>query len=276
MKQTNFTLNPKGSGFTLLELLVVISIMGVLASMVLATFPSAQKRARVGTGFKFSDSLRGALQSEMIGYWNLNETSGTTAKDSYFHQLNGTIYNGPTWVQGIMQNGLNFDGVDDYLQINIANSYFKTIHGPSTIELWVKPTSLSGTKRIFSDSCLEWGLYHSGNTIYGIAYSSINGGIIETNTWYHLALVHSHPTGLTNTKIEFYVNGSLKGSSNLTITSQNGYTDSPYYVGSDQCSSGYNFAGIIDEVKIYGSGLTAQQVQQLYAEGALKRGLALK
>ncbi|PIP31805.1 hypothetical protein COX24_01590 [bacterium (Candidatus Gribaldobacteria) CG23_combo_of_CG06-09_8_20_14_all_37_87_8] len=32
------------SGFTLLELLVVISIIGVLASVVLVSFPGAQKK----------------------------------------------------------------------------------------------------------------------------------------------------------------------------------------------------------------------------------------
>jgi len=36
----------KQKGFTLLELLIVISILGILASFVLVVFPSAQKRAR--------------------------------------------------------------------------------------------------------------------------------------------------------------------------------------------------------------------------------------
>jgi len=253
-------------GFTLLELLIVIAIIGLLASVVIVQFPEAQKRARIAQGQGFADTLRGSLQADMLGYWPFDETSGTVAEDLWIDQKNGTV-TGAVWADGIINGALSFDGLDDYVRINFSNIGFQTIHGPSTLELWFKANSLAGQKRIFSDYCMEWGVYHNGSTIYGRAYNTVSGGVIEADTWYHIAVTHTHPTGLTNTVARIYVNGILKGNSTFSITTHNGYTDSPYYVGSDQCYAGYNFNGLVDEVRIYSVALPQTAVQQHYAQG---------
>lgn len=61
-------------GFTLLELLIVIAILGVLATMFIATFPSATRRAR--------DSRR---QSDIRQY--------QTAFEKHANRNNGVYYN---------------------------------------------------------------------------------------------------------------------------------------------------------------------------------------
>ena len=57
----------------------------------------------------------------LVGYWPFNEGSGTTAKDISDYGNHGTLYGSMTdddWVQGVTGTALDFDGVDDYVQIS--------------------------------------------------------------------------------------------------------------------------------------------------------------
>jgi len=205
-----------------------------------------------------------------VGYWKFDEGSGNIAYDSSGNGNHGTLVNGPTWTSGKFGSALSFDGVDDYVRIP-ADLQFQTIHGPSTIELWFKANSLSGTKRIFSDNCFEWGIYHVDSTLYGKAYSTVNGGTISVGQWYHVVLTHEHPTGLTNTIIKIHVNGVLKGQTTWTLTTENGYTDKPYWIGGDGCLPGSEFNGLIDEVRIYNYALTPDEIRLNYNAGYAAR-----
>jgi prepilin-type N-terminal cleavage/methylation domain-containing protein len=269
--------------FTLIELLVVIAIIGLLASMILVSMKGTTGKAKITKGLRFSQSINHALGAYAVGIWNFNDNdTPNTANDRSGYGNHGTI-TGATYTSdtplsvvgsGEGKYALSFNGVNDYVRAP-ANFHFQTIHGPSTLELWFNPSSLSGSKKIFSDNCYEWGIYHSGSTIYGTAYWSVSGGTVSTGNWYHAVVVHEHPAGLTNTKIKFYINGDLKGETTGTITTHNGYTDSPYWIGADECYADNNFHGSIDEVRIYEQALTLGQIQQRYAESAPAHGIVL-
>jgi hypothetical protein len=66
-----------------------------------------------------------------VGYWNLDDATGTTAKDLSGNGNNGTLTNGPTWTtQGKYGGAVSFDGSDDYVEIagnsnlNITNQSY--------------------------------------------------------------------------------------------------------------------------------------------------------
>ena len=67
------------------------------------------------------------LQNGLVGYWRFDEGSGSIAYDYSGNGNNGTLINGPTWVDGILGKALEFDGVNDY--VNIPDSSSLDING---------------------------------------------------------------------------------------------------------------------------------------------------
>ncbi|PIV44871.1 MAG: hypothetical protein COS25_02885, partial [Candidatus Nealsonbacteria bacterium CG02_land_8_20_14_3_00_37_10] len=73
----NMTLNSSNNknqkGFTLAELLVVISILGLLASIVLVVTSGATERARIAKILQWSQSLHSLLGADVVGSWRMDE-----------------------------------------------------------------------------------------------------------------------------------------------------------------------------------------------------------
>ena len=68
-------------------------------------------------------------------WWKLNEASGTTASDSAGSNT-GTVY-GAAWKDNSMDNGLEFDGVDDY--VLFTGSKLSSISDDFTLSFWANP-----------------------------------------------------------------------------------------------------------------------------------------
>ncbi|MDP1624281.1 MAG: type II secretion system protein, partial [bacterium] len=116
-------------GFTLAELLVVISILGLLASIVLVSTSGATERARIAKILQWSQSLHSLLGADVVGIWRLDENPaihGTTMVDSSGNGNNGTLFtnDGATnkAVAGVVGGALSFDGVDDYVSCGNGSS----------------------------------------------------------------------------------------------------------------------------------------------------------
>src|SRR4030042_5737253 len=90
--------------------------------------------------FYSQHSANADINTGLVGYWNFDATSGTTALDSSGSNNTGTLINGPTWTTGKIDNALSFDGVDDYVSIS-GNSDLVSNQG--TIGFWYKPSSLA-------------------------------------------------------------------------------------------------------------------------------------
>src|SRR5688572_18250330 len=68
----------------------------------------------------------------------MDEGSGTTITDSSGHDNTGTFTNDPTWTTGKYGAALEFDGADDLVRVEDANSLDLTT--AATFEAWVFPT----------------------------------------------------------------------------------------------------------------------------------------
>ncbi|MEN6306501.1 MAG: LamG-like jellyroll fold domain-containing protein, partial [Anaerohalosphaeraceae bacterium] len=205
-----------------------------------------------------------------IGYWKLDDLAGTTASDHSAMSSNGTLNGGMTFeqnaVSGVWGKALSFDGTDDYIQITNGTS---TPGTGFSVSMWVYPTAMKTWARFIdfgngsgSDNILLARYSNSNDLIFECYNGSTNGGsvqaagAIELNKWQHFAATLD---SAGNTKL--YKNGTLIKSGTTGLFKKIARINS--YLGKSNWNADQLYQGIMDEVQIFNSALTQQQIQTL-------------
>jgi Tfp pilus assembly protein PilE len=206
--------------------------------------------------------------SGLVGWWKLDETSGTTAADSSGSGNNGTLYNMTSpgcWVAGQIGNALNFDGSNDY--VNCGNGSSLLITGDLTIAAWVQLTTgnsgnyygIAGKLHDATDS--GFALVRSSTNYFYFwvgngTMESVSSNTTYTDTdWHHVVGVRRNGTNY------LYVDGVQQ-----TATTTRSLSDSGSWAFIGRQYDDYNlryFNGIIDDVRVYNRALTAAEIARL-------------
>ena len=271
--------------FTLIELLIAIALLGILAT---GTIMALNIGGLIGKGHiakakRFDESIQSGLLSNQVGKWSFDDQSNPGINTSLSGYGNDGTVNGATWQTkdqcGLGLGGcLSFDGVDDYVEI--SNSDSLNIGGNVTLSLWLYANSFNNN---LADIYARYNGMNSGivlekndgaNSVSfyigdGIDTIGASTSTLSTNRWYHIVATY----GGTNIKI--YVDSVL----------QDTQAQSPpaTYIGiarigwhSTVPENRRFWDGLIDEVAIYDKALTASQIQHLYAQGLIRRSIALR
>jgi hypothetical protein len=232
---------------------------------------------------------RALSQPEIEALYNLTKPSGTQVTEEDVpgqnqggvsrYKFNGDVNdnwgsndgtnNGATFNSGVYGQAAEFNGSSDYVSIP-SPTHFSSY----TISLWAYPkSSNNGEQDVISlydnnevsivldhpDASEKWRIQQNYNTTW---YHVNSDDKVSENTWYHIS-------GRWNgNRMELYVNGVLQGSVSISgMDQQDLYSD----IGtrSDQVSE-FAFNGKIDDVRIYKTALTPQQVEKLYHKGAYR------
>ena len=230
--------------------------------------------------------LISTAQAGPVGLWKFEEGTGTTANDSSGNGRHGTLLGSPEWVAGPEGLGgaiaFNPDGC-----MGIDCGIFDPTNGTGqfTVTLWAfwdgtgsSQHFITKSKGWDADTMMFqfelWGA-HTNETYtdrVGVSYAPVGSvpfSIMPGNEWVHLALTFD------GTNAVLYLNG----------VDEEG--PKPFSIGPDvdaQLEIGYNsnrptisertFHGTLDEVCIYGSALSEQEIQIVMAGGVIQSGTA--
>jgi prepilin-type N-terminal cleavage/methylation domain-containing protein len=241
--------------FTLVELMVVISIIGLLSSIIFVSLSNARQKAKIATSLTFSSQVQNLVGIETVGEWSFNGNLNDTF--SGFNN-NGTWVGGgsPSYVESghlSLGTAISFDG-SHYVQIPSSPSLYPRTDLAVTIEAWVKINSFSALPYdvvvyrpdhfglVLDTNSLEFIIWGDGGAVQFGPF-----GIQNTGKWYHVIATFIPPN-----KIKLYLDGINVFStvSPFEFESFFDYSSFLYIGGCGGC--GYeNFNGLIDNVRIY-------------------------
>lgn len=236
-------------------------------------------------------SGRASLSDGLIGYWRLDEGSGTVAVDSIGGN-DGTLHNfsftgNSGWTSGRFGGGIAFDGIDDYVSTSLMPP---TGNEPRTIALWAKS---SNSSRQMSAAAYGGGAGDSGTSfraefnylLEGVS-ADVSGAVVTYSArigddkWHCYAWVV--PDGATMVKdVKVYMDGvrltQIAYSWNDTMVIDT-VPISPFGIGRYFDADNYYFLGVLDEVRVYDRALSDSEIAALFvitpipAPGALMLG----
>ena len=216
------------------------------------------------------------LETGLVAHYKFDETEGTTAQDSSSNGHDGTLVNGPQWTAGKLGSAIEFDGLDD--EVNVPYSADLNPEDAFTVTAWARADSQrNGYGAVISSrhedsngqrgfivyaSPNNMGLFFIGQGDAG--WMVVLGRTIRLDQWVHLAAVYSD--GIQR----FYVDGVCVAE-NDSVLSINPHQDLLIGAGANEREPHeYFFQGAIDEVRIYNSALSEKEVVGLVVNDALR------
>ncbi len=171
--------------------------------------------------------------------------------------------------KGRENSAFYFDGVDDYIDSDI---YFDL--DTRTVSIWINPDSVIGSGKKEDNTKKHIAISQDDNTLKnGILRIEIDNGIlrlfaggmsgsyamqVKEDTWYHLVLVRDKKKTL------YYINGELVYTGN---SGHNGSTFNPnktFIIGAGRSTTNQFFKGKIDNVRVYNTALSQDEISKLY------------
>jgi len=208
-------------------------------------------------------SIVKAADPDLVGWWRFDEGSGTTASDFSGYGNEGTLHGDTAWVTGHLGKALQFDGVDDYVEVPHAE--ILTVDKEVTVMAWIN------TERYDAPNGEAWqGILSKSNdprsysfyteasrTLHFSAagYGPLSTPDVPLNEWVHVCGM------VIGGQVAFYINGEAAGLSGSGVTLPGAADTATVVIGRSNEGVNRSFLGMIDDVRIYRRGLTQEEVQ---------------
>jgi hypothetical protein len=242
-----------------------------------------------GLNGKFSKEQDHIQKLNPVGYWKLDELSGTTAVDSSESGYDGTYVSSPALGQtGLTKTGnsVDFDGSTQ----NITTTNTLTISEGFTFEGWVKTSATTNQMNLFdSASTTAYGVTcfmggdpggtsNAGTFAIGTHTASNYLGVRTTANSFNDDSVHhvvmtlnNSGSAITYTDFEIYVDG-IKQPTTTSVVS-GGVPTFPFTTDVMNIANRGNlgttprYDGLLDQVAVYDYPLSPEQIYANYLEG---------
>jgi hypothetical protein len=241
---------------------------------------------RLSWFFTLALACAGVQAAELVGYWSLNEGSGTTAGDSSGNGLNGVLNGAVTWTAGQFGSALQFDysaadGIPVSEYVSIPHDPLLDFTTGFSLSFWINGPpgqfgSGEGIATIIEKShgaidATGWAVqaHATDGAAISMAVGTENGfyepaipGVLD-NTWHHVAII---VTVVPSLRIRGFVDGSLRTDFTYAATTlaNNGRPlNIGAFWGGPGGPFGRQFLGKLDEIRIYRGTLLPCEIQAL-------------
>ncbi len=206
--------------------------------------------------------LTGRARGDLVGWWKLDEGSGTTAYDSSGNGFDGTLTGDTKWVAGKYGPGVEVDGDGDYVEIPPIGINSDTV----TMSAWIKRdgtqsdyTGVYFTRNMPTNNLACGLMFSPGGTNIGYTWNDnssatwswTSGLTVPDNEWCFVALV-VEPTQAT-----VYVNEDYAVNSIDHVEQE---FSEPLWLGQCTYSADRFFDGQIDDARLYDHALSEAEI----------------
>ena len=200
----------------------------------------------------------------MVGWWKLDTTSGTTAIDWSGHSNNGTIVGDPKWVEGFDGGAIEFGGTD-YIELptDLVGS------DVGSITMWIKTEQMTRGMIFYGTDATTGNGYGDENEMH----VNINDGgfvnlfiefvdsdvsvqtpAVNDNSWHHIAA-----TWDINGQLKLYLDGGEPVAADHT--GNNFRFSGRMRFGAPNSSERF-YIGSLDDVRLYDRVLSVAEIQE--------------
>lgn len=207
-----------------------------------------------------------------VAEWRFDETGGV-AEDEAPGAHDGTLVNGVSRVPGVRGTALQFDGVDDYVQVPDAAD-LDGMPGLS-VSAWVRLDDLPvqtyvpvGKDASSAQASYRLTVNSSGIAAFAVKTASNGwyttgttaaGGLIDAGVWHHLVGTYDGST------VRIYLDGVLVGTGVASISGAIATGTSPVRFGAASFANIDPYDGALDDVQIFDSALSATEISAFFA-----------
>ena len=208
----------------------------------------------------------------LVGHWQLEEASGTTATDSSLNANNGTHNSGVTVGQTGPYSGVlaaDYDGSNNFTDVPYGGNW-NPVDNEFSLATWVRIDAGSDTHGliIWSNNASPYALRtnSSDQVVLRTNWGTVSGesgefthnstASLSVGQWYHVAATYDGST----TRI--YIDGVEDSTHSATITI--GTSTDKMQIGGDDGSS-YDLTGAMYDARIYNRALSADEVNNIAA-----------
>ena len=215
----------------------------------------------------------GSEKAGPVGWWKLDETTGSTVANAAGNGLQGQVLGEPRWATGARGGALEFDGKRNWVEFADAGDF--DFRSGVTIAVWIKARAAAKTTETLLAKGDAWRLQRGGGRgtleflLSGPQPAGANKGkppkvefkqSIEDSQWHHV--VGSYD----GKRIALYVDGEEKET--VAASGVLALKNVPITLGENEESPGRLLNGRLDDVRLYTRGLSAEEVKTLFGEGA--------
>ncbi len=213
-------------------------------------------------------------EAGLVACWDFDEGEGTVLHDRTGNGNDGTVH-GASWVRVGTGSALRFDGQDDTVDCGTGASLGLT--SAATLEAWVFPEAIpgSGEAGIVGKDFASYSLTYY---VDGQCWWYISGGgnnckaAVSPGAWHHVV------GSFDGQVLRLYVDGVLAASQQTkspTIGAGKAFLMGAS-AGDAEYTRGAHFKGMLDEVRVYGRALSADEIATHYRTTRLTGEIALR